>query len=64
MKTLVNELGRYRKGYLGVAPEVADMLVMGVFPADDPDRALDLLERNLPVRVQRPLPWWTSIVAR
>ncbi|MFY2005092.1 FecR domain-containing protein [Achromobacter xylosoxidans] len=64
LKTLVNELGRYRKGYLGVAPEVADMLVMGVFPADDPDRALDLLERNLPVRVQRPLPWWTSIVAR
>jgi len=64
LKALVNELGRYRKGYLDVAPEVADMLVMGVFPADDSDRALDMLERNLPVRVQRPLPWWTSIVAR
>lgn len=64
LKVLVNELGRYRKGYLGVAPEVADLLVMGVFPADDSDRALDMLERNLPVRVQRPLPWWTSIVAR
>ncbi|WP_338878450.1 FecR family protein [Achromobacter veterisilvae] len=64
LKTLIAELGRYRKGYLGVAPEVADLLVMGVFPADDADRALDMLERNLPVRVQRPLPWWTSIVAR
>lgn len=64
LKALINELGRYRKGYLGVAPEVADMLVMGVFPADDSDRALAMLERNLPVRVQRPLPWWTSIVAR
>ncbi|WP_370540088.1 FecR domain-containing protein [Achromobacter sp. ACM03] len=64
LKTLIDELGRYRQGYLGVAPEVADMLVMGVFPADDSDRALAMLERNLPVRVQRPLPWWTSIVAR
>ncbi|MBO9330664.1 DUF4880 domain-containing protein [Achromobacter xylosoxidans] len=64
LKALINELGRYRKGYLGVAPEVADMLVMGVFPADDSDRALAMLERNLPVRVRRPLPWWTSIVAR
>lgn len=64
LKTLAGELARYRRGYLGVAPEVADMLVMGVFPADDSDRALDMLERNLPVRVQRTLPWWTSIVAR
>ncbi|RSE76887.1 FecR family protein [Achromobacter denitrificans] len=64
LKALIDELGRYRKGYLGVAPEIADMLVMGVFPADDSDRALTMLERNLPVRVQRPLPWWTSIVPR
>ena len=64
LAVLVEELGRYRHGHIGVAPEVAGLSVMGVFPAHDPERALAMLERNLPVRVQRTLPWWTTIVAR
>jgi len=64
LKVLVDELGRYQRGHIGVAPEVADMTVMGVYPVDDLDRALAMLTRTLPIRVQRPLPWWTTIGAR
>ena len=58
---LVGELARYQRGYLGVAPEVAELRVIGGFPLRDPDRALDMLADSLPIRIHRPLPWWTTI---
>lgn len=61
---LLAELGRYRRGPISVAPEVAQLKVMGVYPTDDTDRALAMLERHLPIRVHRPLPWWTLVEAR
>jgi len=61
---LAEELGRYRRGHISVAPEVADLAVMGVYPANDPDRALAMLEQALPIRVRQPLPWWVTIQAR
>lgn len=61
---LVAELARYRHGHLGTAPEIAQLPVVGVFPLRDPDAALSMLEQSLPVRVQRPLPWWTTLEAR
>uniref|UniRef100_UPI000D37050B FecR domain-containing protein n=1 Tax=unclassified Variovorax TaxID=663243 RepID=UPI000D37050B len=64
LAALVEELGRYRRGHIGVAPEVAALSVMGVYPAHDTDRALAMLEHTLPIRVQRTLPWWTTLVAR
>lgn len=60
----VAELSRYRRGYLGCAPEVAALRLVGVYPLDDTDRILAALEASLPVRVQRTLPWWVSIEAR
>ncbi|MGE8287110.1 MAG: FecR domain-containing protein [Stenotrophomonas sp.] len=60
---LVAELSRYRRGHLGVSPGIAPLRVVGVFPLRDPDAALAMLERSLPVRVQRPLPWWTTLEA-
>jgi transmembrane sensor len=64
LKELVAELGRYHRGHLGVAPEVAELRVLGGYPLRDPERALAMLETVLPVRVQRTLPWWTTIEAR
>ncbi|MBX3664903.1 MAG: FecR domain-containing protein [Burkholderiales bacterium] len=64
LKDLVAELGRYRQGYLGVAPEVAGLRVLGGYPLRDPDRVLAMLEGVLPIRVRRTLPWWTTIEAR
>lgn len=64
LKDLLDELSRYRHGHISVAPEVAGIEVMGVFPADDPDRALAMLEETLPIRVRRSLPWWITVEAR
>lgn len=58
------ELSRYRRGYLGVHPDVADLKVMGAYPVPDTDTALTLLSEALPVRVQRSLPWWVTIEPR
>ena len=58
---LAGELARYQRGYLGVAPEVADLRVIGGYPLRDPDKALDMLADILPIRIHRPLPWWTTI---
>ena len=61
---LIAELDRYQHGHIGVDPAVAGIRVVGRFPADDPDRMLAMLERDLPIRVRRTLPWWVSIEAR
>jgi len=61
---LLDELSRYRQGYISVAREVADLKVMGVYPTNDPDRALSMLEQTLPIRVRRTLPWWVTVEAR
>lgn len=64
LQDLVGELVRYRRGYLGCAPEVADLRVMGTFPLNDTDRVLAMLENALPVQVRRTLPWWTTVEAK
>lgn len=60
----VEELRRYRHGHLGVAPEIADIKVVGAFPLNHPEQALDMLASALPIRVQRTLPWWVSLEPR
>ncbi|CAB3686227.1 Protein FecR [Achromobacter animicus] len=61
---VASELQRYRGGVLRVAPEIANLPVIGSYPATDPDRALAMLEGVLPIRIQRTLPWWVSIQPR
>ncbi|WP_414439724.1 FecR domain-containing protein [Burkholderia sp. 22PA0106] len=61
---LMTELARYRHGHIDVDPRVAGIRVVCRFPAADPGQTLAILERDLPIRVRRPLPWWTSISAR
>lgn len=64
LQDLVAELRRYHRGHIGVAPEVAQLRVLGGYPLRDPQRALAMLEGVLPIKVQRTLPWWTSIEAK
>ncbi len=64
LRQVVEELRRYRRGHLGVADEVADLTVYGNFPIHDPDRVLRMLASALPIRIEQPLPWWTSIEAK
>ncbi|MCB4320711.1 FecR domain-containing protein [Alcaligenes sp. 13f] len=60
----LRRLARYRPGYLGVHPDIADLKVMGAYPVPDTDAALALLSEALPIRVQRNLPWWVTIEPR
>lgn len=61
---LIAELASYRQGYLGCAPALAHLPVLGTFPLKDSDRALALLQAALPIRVERLTDWWVSIEPR
>jgi transmembrane sensor len=58
---LVHELGRYRRGHLGVAPDVADLRITGSFPLHDTDKALSALLPTLPVQIERHTPYWVTV---
>jgi transmembrane sensor len=64
LEALINDLARYQHGHLGVASDVAKLSVMGVYPANDIEHALTMLEHSLPIRVKRSLPWWITVEAR
>ncbi len=64
LREVVQELRRYRHGHLGVADDVADLTVYGNFPLHDTDHVLRMLASVLPVRIEQPLPWWTTIGPR
>lgn len=61
---LVAELARYRRGFLRCDPAVAELRVSGAFPLNDTDAGLRLLEKTLPVRIQRMTPYWVTVAAR
>ncbi len=48
----LDEVGRYRRGYLGCAADIADLRLSGVFRLEDTDKLLALLPRTLPVQVR------------
>jgi hypothetical protein len=56
------ELGRYRAGHLGYAPELADLRVSGVYPLDDTDAALDLLAAGQGLRIERWTRYWVRVL--
>lgn len=64
LANFIDELARYRHGHLGVAPEIANLRVMGTYPLHDSEQTLAMLERVLPVRVHHTLPWWTTLEPR
>lgn len=61
---VVDVLREHRHGHLGIDPVLNNLRAVGTFPLLDTDRTLAMLERALPIRVVRTLPWWVSIEAR
>lgn len=61
---LINEITRYQYGHIALDPRIAGIKVIGRYPIDQPDRVLAMLERDLPIRVERPIRWLTSIGPR
>lgn len=59
---LLQELSRYRRGWLRCDPVVAGLRVSGVFQLDDIDQVLTALSATLPVRIQRTTPFWTHVL--
>ena len=64
LEDLIGELGRYRRGHLGVAPEVADLRITGSFPLHNTDLALTALLPTLPVQIERHTAWWVTVAAK
>jgi transmembrane sensor len=64
LSQVIEVLRDYRHGHLGIAPGLTDLRVVGTYPLLETDRALAMLERALPIRVVRTLPWWVSVEAR
>lgn len=64
LQDFVSELARYRKGYLGCAPELAGLRVSGVFPLDDTDKALTMLPDVFPVQVRYFTRYWAKVLPR
>ncbi|MBK5537595.1 FecR family protein [Pseudomonas sp. TH05] len=64
LEDLIGELGRYRLGHLGVAPEVADLRITGSFPLHNTDLALTALLPTLPVQIERHTAWWVTVAAK
>lgn len=58
---VVEQLRAYQPGLIRVSPNAAALRVFGVFPLDDPRRALQALGDTLPIRVQRYGPWLTLV---
>lgn len=61
LKQVVDQLARYRHGYLGIDDEVADLRLVGAFPLQESDSVLAALEQSLPIKVVRLTPWWVKI---
>nr|WP_186353805.1 FecR family protein [Pseudomonas gessardii] len=61
---VIGELGRYRTGYLGVDPQVADLRITGSFPLQDTNLALNALLPTLPVQIRQRTPWWVTVKAK
>ncbi|CAM3935285.1 FecR domain-containing protein [Paracidovorax anthurii] len=58
---LVEELARYRPGYLACDPAAGDLRVSGAFPLDDTDRALSVLARSLPIQIRHRTRYWVRV---
>lgn len=57
----LEELGRYRRGWLYCDPAIADLPVVGVFSVEDTEASLSLLAQILPVRVRRRSRFWITV---
>src|SRR3546814_7179572 len=52
LEDFLNEVGRYRQGYLKCAASIADLRLSGVFRLEDTDKLLAVLPRTLPVQLR------------
>lgn len=59
---LLDRLGEYQNGHLGVDDSIAGLRISGSFPLRNLDLALAALPASLPVSVERYTDWWIKVV--
>ena len=59
---LLEELSRYRHGWLRCDPAIAGLKISGAFPLDNTDRALAALESGFGLRIVRRTDYWVSVL--
>jgi transmembrane sensor len=60
---VVADLDRYHPGLLRLSPDAAEIRVSGLYPLDDPQRALSALAHTTPIVLRRYSRWVTVIEA-
>lgn len=53
LSQVINDLARYRTGFLRISEAAAELRFTGLLPADDPDTALKILQHALPIGINR-----------
>lgn len=48
---VIDSLRSYRRGIVRLSPQVAGLRLSGIYPLDDTDQTLQLLQHSLPIRV-------------
>lgn len=61
LEDFLNEVGRYRRGYLKCAASIADLRLSGVFRLADTDKLLAVLPHTLPVQIHYRTRWWITV---
>ncbi|MEY1661232.1 FecR domain-containing protein [Isoalcanivorax beigongshangi] len=62
LERFINELERYRPGYLRCHPAIATLRISGIFPLHDTDHILQTLPQVLPVRLSWRTRYWVSVL--
>ncbi|GLO13429.1 membrane protein [Pseudomonas putida] len=63
LDAFINNLSRYRSGWLRCAPSVAGLRISGTYRLDDTDQILRALSTSLPVQVQARTRFWITLTA-
>jgi len=57
----LDEVSRYRHGYLGCAQDIAGLRLSGVFRLEDTDKLLAILPQTLPVQLKYRTRFWVTL---
>ncbi|TBN31540.1 FecR domain-containing protein [Pseudomonas sp. BGI-2] len=57
----LNEVARYRHGYLTCSADIADLRLSGVFRLENSDKLLVILPQTLPVQLRYRTRWWVTL---
>lgn len=61
LQDFIQEVGRYRHGYLACAKDISDLRLSGVFRLEDTDKLLAILPQTLPVQLRYRTRWWVTL---